>query len=145
MYTGEFGKLNVLAGVRIEATDATYGNYLTTTDAAGNSTTAFVNNSKKYTNVFPTVQLKYEFSNDLQLRATYSTGIARPGFSQAGGNAGVDFTATPRPVYSAGNPDLKPTTGNNFDLSLEYYLPHGGIPDRGLRQGVQELHLRATY
>lgn len=127
MYTGEFGKLNVLAGVRIEATDATYGNYLTTTDAAGNSTTAFVNNSKKYTNVFPTVQLKYEFSNDLQLRATYSTGIARPGFSQAGGNAGVDFTATPRPVYSAGNPDLKPTTGNNFDLSLEYYLPHGGI------------------
>ncbi len=127
MYTGEFGKLNVLAGVRIEATYATYGNYLTTTDAAGNSTTAFVNNGKKYTNVFPTVQLKYEFSNDLQLRATYSTGIARPGFSQAGGNAGVDFTATPRPVYSAGNPNLKPTTGNNFDLSLEYYLPHGGI------------------
>lgn len=126
MYTGEFGKLNVLTGVRLEATDATYGNYLTTTDATGNSTTSFVNNSKKYTNLFPTVQFKYEFSNDLQLRATYSTGIARPGFNQAGGNAGLDFTGV-RPVYTAGNPDLKPTTGNNFDLDLEYYLPHGGI------------------
>ena len=126
MYTGDFGKLGVLTGVRIEVTDATYGNYLTTTLADGTSITNFVNNGKKYTNVFPTVQFKYSFSNDLQLRATYSTGIARPGFTQAGGNAGVDFTGT-RPVYSAGNPNLKPTTGNNFDLNLEYYLPHGGI------------------
>jgi len=131
MYTGEFGKLNVLTGVRIEATDATYGNYLTTTDASGNSTTSFVNNGKKYTNVFPTLQFKYEFSNDLQMRATYSTGIARPGFNQAGGNAGLDFTGV-RPVYTAGNPDLKPTTGNNFDLDLEYYLPHGGVVQVGV-------------
>jgi TonB-dependent receptor len=131
MYTGDFGKLGVLTGVRIEVTDATYGNYLTTTLADGTSTTNFVNNGKKYTNVFPTVQFKYSFSNDLQLRATYSTGIARPGFTQAGGNAGVDFTGT-RPVYSAGNPNLKPTTGNNFDLDLEYYLPHGGIIQVGV-------------
>ena len=132
MYTGEFGKLNVLTGVRIEATEAIYGNYLTTIDAGGNSTTTFVNNRKTYTNVFPTLQFKDEFSNDLQLRATYSTGIARPGFNQAGGNAGLDFTASPRPVYTAGNPDLKPTTGNNFDLDLEYYLPHGGILQIGV-------------
>lgn len=131
MYTGEFGKLGVLTGVRIEATDAVYGNYLTTTPATGPSVTTFVNNGKKYTNVFPTLQLKYKFTDDLQLRATYSTGIARPGFSQAGGNAGVDFTGV-RPVYTAGNPDLKPTTGDNFDIDLEYYLPHGGIVQIGL-------------
>jgi TonB-dependent receptor len=127
MYTGTYGKLDVLAGVRVETTDATYGNYLTTTDTAGNSTVTFVNKNKTYTNAFPTVQLKYTFDPKLQFRATYSTGIARPGFSQAGGNAGVDFTAAPRPVFSAGNPDLKPTTGDNFDIDIEYYLPHGGI------------------
>jgi TonB-dependent receptor len=131
MYTGEFGKLNVLTGVRIEATDAVYGNYLLTTPSTGPSINTFVNNGKKYTNVFPTLQFKYTFTNDLQFRATYSTGIARPGFNQAGGNAGIDFTGT-RPVYSAGNPDLKPTTGNNFDIDLEYYLPHGGIIQIGL-------------
>ena len=127
MYTATYGKLGVLAGVRVEETDATYGNFLTTTDLAGNPTVSSVSRNKKYTNVFPTLQLKYAFEPNLQLRATYSTGIARPGFSQAGGNAGVDFTTTPRPQYSAGNPDLKPTTGNNFDLDLEYYLPGGGI------------------
>jgi TonB-dependent receptor len=30
-------------------------------------------------------------------------------------------------TITIGNPDLKPTTGNNFDLDLEYYLPRGGI------------------
>jgi len=132
MYTGQFDKLGVVTGVRIEATDATYGNFLTVTDAAGNATTSFVNNKKSYTNLFPTLQLKYAFEPNLLLRATYSTGIARPGFSQAGGNAGVDFTTAPRPVFSAGNPKLKPTTGNNFDLDLEYYLPNGGIVQVGV-------------
>ena len=117
MYTVDYGKLGVLAGVRVEATEATYGNF---------QSGAFVTNKKKYTNVFPTVQLKYAFEPNLLLRATYSTGIARPGFSQAGGNAGVDFSGN-RPVFTGGNPNLKPITGNNFDLDLEYYLPNGGI------------------
>jgi TonB-dependent receptor len=132
MYTTSIGKLGVLAGVRVEKTDATYGNFLTTTDAAGNDTVTAVSHSKSYTNIFPTLQFKYALQPDMQIRATWSTGIARPGFSQAGGNAGVDFTTSPRPVYSAGNPDLKPTTGNNFDLDFEYYLPGGGIVQAGV-------------
>ena len=127
MYTTTVGKLGALAGVRVEATQATYGNFLTATDAAGNSTVSFVDHKKNYVNAFPTVQLKYSVMDNLQIRATYSTGIARPGFTQAGGNAGVDFTTSPRPQYSAGNPNLKPTTGNNFDLDIEYYMPNGGI------------------
>ncbi len=131
MYTTDIGKLGVLAGARIEATDATYGNFLTTTDISGNPTVSFVNHSKSYINIFPTVQLKYTLTPNLQVRATYSTGIARPGFTQAGGNAGVDFTTSPRPQYTSGNPDLKPTTGNNFDVSIEYYLHNGGIIQAG--------------
>ena len=130
MYTGTFDKLGVMAGLRVEKTDATYGNFLTTTDAAGDHV-RFVNNSKSYTNLFPTVQLKYTIQPELQVRATYSTGIGRPGFTQAGGNASVDFTGT-RPAFVAGNPDLKPTTGNNFDLDIEYYLPNGGILQAGV-------------
>lgn len=132
MYTTSIGKLGVMAGVRVEKTDVTYGNFLTTTDAAGNATITSVSNAKSYTNIFPTVQLKYAIQPDLQVRATYSTGIARPGFSQAGGNAGIDFTASPRPVFTAGNPALKPTTGNNFDVDIEYYMPGGGILQAGV-------------
>ena len=132
MYTGEAGPLGVLAGLRLEKTDARYGNFLTTTDTAGNTTVSSVSHAKSYTNLFPTVQLRYQVQPNLLVRATWSTGIARPGFSQAGGNAGVDFTASPRPQYSAGNPDLKPTTGNNFDLDVEYYMPGGGILQLGV-------------
>ena len=132
MYTTEIGRLGVLTGARIEATDATYGNFLTTTDQAGANTTTFVTRPKSYIDVFPTVQLKFRIMNNFQARATYSTGIARPGFSQAGGDAGVDFTTSPRPQYSAGNPNLKPTTGNNFDFDLEYSLPNGGIIQAGV-------------
>jgi len=132
MYSFELGKWDVLAGARIEQTQATYGNYLTTTDAPGNSTTAFVKNPKTYTDVFPTLQGKYEIDDTTQFRATYSTGIARPGFLQAGGNAGVDFTTSPRPQYTTGNPNLKPTTGNNFDVDIEHYLSNGGIIQIGL-------------
>jgi len=140
MYTTEIGKLGVLTGARIEATDATYGNFLTTTafDPAhpldpnfATSMVSFVQRQNSYINVFPTVQFKYLITSKLQVRATYSTGIARPGFTQAGGNAGVDFTTSPRPVSTAGNPNLKPTTGNNFDVDVEYYMPNGGIFQAG--------------
>ncbi len=133
LYTTDIGKLGVLTGVRVEATDATYGNFLTTTDASGNDTVSFVNHSKSYVNAFPTVQLKYRFAPNFQIRATYSTGIARPGFTQAGGNASVDYsTGSVYPQVSTGNPNLQPTTGNNFDFDVEYYLPNGGILQAGV-------------
>jgi TonB-dependent receptor len=132
MYTFDIGKWGILAGARVEQTKETYGNYLTTTDASGNSTTTFVTNPKTYTNVFPTLQGKYEIDDSTQLRITYSTGIARPGFTQAGGDAGVDFTTSPRPQATKGNPNLKPTTGNNFEVDFEHYMPYGGILQIGL-------------
>jgi TonB-dependent receptor len=79
-----------------------------------------------YINAFPTVQLRYDFTPRIVLRATYSTGIARPGFNQNTTAASVDLTQDPA-IISRGNPDLKPTFGENFDLSLEDYLPNGGI------------------
>ena len=132
MYSTEIGKLGVLTGVRVEHTEETYGNYVSNNGPLANAPLTFVQAYKGYTNFFPTVQFKYEVSNNLQARLTWSTGIARPGFSQAGGNASVDFTTSPRPVYTKGNPDLKPTTGNNFDLDIEYYMPGGGILQVGL-------------
>ena len=93
---------------------------------------SYVSASKSYTNAFPTVQLKYQVQPDLLVRATYSSGIARPGFTQAGGYAAAVFSSGATPTVTRGNPDLQPTTGNNFDLDIEYYLPGGGILELGL-------------
>jgi TonB-dependent receptor len=125
MYNFSVGKLGVLAGARVEHTEATYSNF--GFDADGNNTGA-QSQKRNYTNVFPTVQLRYPFTPELVARATYSTGIARPGFSQVAQPISID---TDNGIVTIGNPSLKPTYGNNFDLSLERYLPHGGILSLG--------------
>ncbi|MBU6299052.1 MAG: TonB-dependent receptor [Alphaproteobacteria bacterium] len=129
MYTGDFGPWGVLAGVRVESTNAKYGFY--NFDQNGNPVPPpdnFTRLTHNYTNVFPTLQLRYNFTSDLIARATYSTGVGRPGFNQVAGATTVDATTG---HISTGNPDLKPTTGNNFDLDVEYYLNDGGIAQFG--------------
>ena len=125
-YQATIGKAALLAGARVENTQAAYGNYAF--DADGNNL-GFSLNRKDYTNVFPTVQLRYAFAADLQIRATYSTGIGRPGFNQVTGAVTVDAV---NDVITTGNPNLKPITGSNFDLDVEYYPPGGGIAQIGV-------------
>jgi TonB-dependent receptor len=128
-YMGQWGHWGLLAGVRVEATAATYGAFVF--DANGNP--SFDNRPVGYINAFPTVQLKYNFSPTLVARATYSTGISRPGFEQNTSAASVDITTIPgTALITRGNPNLQPTYGQNFDLDLEYYLPAGGIVEVGL-------------
>ena len=130
-YTGRIGPWGFLAGVRVEATSAVYGGYIQTTNPDGSSANTFEDREANYVNAFPTVQVRYDFSPQMTLRATYSTGIARPGFNQNTTAASVDLTQDPVAV-SRGNPNLRPTLGNNFDLSFEDYLPGGGILQLGL-------------
>ena len=126
-YEAEIGKLGVLAGVRVEAARAQYGAY---SDDNAAETPAFVTRDENYTNAFPTVQLRYRIDPTLQLRATYSTGIGRPGFLQNSAITSSNHDPT-GPVITQGNPDLKPTMGNVFDVDLEWLLPNAGIVQVG--------------
>lgn len=123
-YTGRVGPWGLLAGVRVEKTQAKYGSPFTDP----NDVTTFLSAGHDYTDVFPTLQLRYTVSDDVIIRATYSTGIGRPGFNQVTGAAQASGTvAGGDAAVTAGNPTLRPTTGDNFDLSFEWYLPRGGI------------------
>ena len=134
-YETTIGKWSLLAGVRVEATAARAamaGSYSRPPTTVRAPTLAFVRpESDNYTDVFPTVQLRYQVTNDFQVRATYSTGIGRPGFLQNTAATSSNHDVTD-PQITQGNPDLHPTTGNNFDLSLEFYLPKGGILQFGV-------------
>ena len=127
-YQAHIGKLGLMAGVRVEATRARYGGW---SDDNSSQTFALVTQNENYTNAFPTAQLRYEIQPNLLLRATYSTGIGRPGFLQNTASMSSNHDPTD-PQISQGNPALKPTTGNNFDVDFEWYLPHGGILQFGL-------------
>lgn len=126
-YSTSFGALDVVGGVRVEATDGTYR--ANDVDQDGNLIGPHIA-KHSYTNVFPDLSLKYQASENLQLRASFSTAIARPGFNQITAARTIDVqNATP--VITQGNPDLKPTLGRSIDLMASYSLPHGGVVSAG--------------
>lgn len=146
-YSGTFGGLGVLAGVRLEHTRAAYAGTVKTTDANGNVSYAPAETRHNYTNVFPTAQLRYQVSPKAVVRATYSTGIARPGFFQTLQSSSVDVGGG---SVSTGNPALKPITSNNFDVSFELYLPNSGIFsvgafDKELKNYIVTRTVRGPY
>jgi TonB-dependent receptor len=125
-FTARYGKWGVLAGLRVEATHATYGGNLYDSDTDINTPTSV---RTSYTNYFPTLQGRYDVLDNLVARATYSSGIARPGFDQIDPGATVSVINA---SVTVGNPALKPTIGQNFDLTLEYYPGDGQIAAAGL-------------
>jgi TonB-dependent receptor len=125
-YSGRFGQAGVLAGVRVESTHATYRGNLYNSDTDTNTPAT---QSNSYSNVFPTVQGRYYFSDELVGRVTYATGIARPGFDQITPGAAISVSSA---TVTVGNPALKPTIGQNFDATLEYYPGAGQIAAAGV-------------
>lgn len=128
-YSGTFGKLGVLGGVRFEATRDRAGAFATGTDKAGNPFASPISTRNSYQNFFPSLQLRYAFASDLILRAAYSTTIGRPGFNQSNPALSINVGSG---IVTTGNPSLRPTTANNFDFDIEKYLLHAGILSVGV-------------
>ncbi len=90
----------------------------------------------EFTRVLPSINLVFAPSSRTKLRAGYNITLDLPSFNalRASGSVGVATTANPAstPTNSlpgiftnftaeTGNPLLRPTISNNFDLSFEYY------------------------
>lgn len=131
MNTINFRNFRLQAGVRIESTrDDLHALILNFDPATGN----FVPppqplaTSNSYINAFPSVQAQYRFGNDTVLRAAYGMGIARPNFGDVAPFQSYDPNANQTVPVSAGNPKLKPTHAQDFDVLVEHYFnPHGLI------------------
>jgi TonB-dependent receptor len=130
MNTISFGKLRLQAGIRVESThDTLLANQLDlTTDPIG--VTPFPQDNS-YINVFPSVQAQYRFGSDTILRSSYGMGIARPNFGDTAPFQVFDPTSNPNVPVSSGNPDLKPTHAQNFDVLIEHYLKPLGLIQGG--------------
>jgi iron complex outermembrane receptor protein len=90
----------------------------------------------RFTRFLPSVNLEYAPTTNTKVRGGYNVTLDLPTFNalRASGSVGVATTnaATPGgiPIFSnftadTGNPLLKPTMSNNFDLSFEWY-PRAG-------------------
>jgi len=133
MNTISFGRLRLQTGVRIESTGDNLRANKITLDSSGNLAAVVpVVNNNSYVNAFPSVQAQYRFGSDTVLRAAYGMGIARPNFGDIAPFFIDNGPGSSFPEFSQGNPKLKPTRGQNFDILLEHYLKPLGLIQGGI-------------
>ena len=96
-----------------------------------------ITGSTSYTDILPSLNLRFKLAKALQLRLAASKAMTRPDITQlnsymkigtswtGGANSGegqfAGFTAS-----TGGNPALKPMTANQFDAALEWYFSQTG-------------------
>lgn len=127
MNTITLGRVRLQGGLRFEGTQGSFlGNQvLLNPDGSWNSTLP-VPGQQNYVDVLPSVQFQYTFEANTKLRLAYGRGIARPNFSDLPPFAVIDPSSVPTGV-TEGNPSLKPTHANNYDILFEHYLKTVGI------------------
>jgi TonB-dependent receptor len=133
-------KLSVLAGVRFENTA---NSYKTLSIESVNQE----RDETSYSNIFPSIHATYRVNDNTNFRVAYSSGIARPNYLDL---VPVVHRDDDERKISKGNPDLKPTTSNSFDLMFEKYssnlgLLSGGVFYKKLSDKIVSKKISETY
>lgn len=82
-------------------------------------------NEFSYDNFLPSAQIKYNFNTNTLLRVAYSTGFTRPPFSAL--IPGPDVVNIDERTITRKNPEIAPSTVNNFDIIFEKYSKNLGV------------------
>ncbi len=102
-------KINFVAGARMEHTNQGYELLY----PAGEQ---YPVGEQIYTDLLPSVQLKYKIVNNHFLKGTYYKAINRPGFFEI-----VPYRVTNEEYAERGNPNLKRAIADNIDLRYECF------------------------
>ncbi|MCJ2184813.1 TonB-dependent receptor, partial [Novosphingobium sp. 1949] len=127
-------RLNVLAGLRFDATRNTIGLWAENEnlDASAQASDGYerVHRRASYAYLLPSLIASYDMDHGLVLRAGYSRTIGRPNFNYYAISETIglpDDSEDNTIAITRGNPDLKPRTSHNFDVSFEWYPSRGSM------------------
>jgi iron complex outermembrane receptor protein len=122
------------AGVRVVRTQQTAVgvipdlNNITFQPSAGSATrvpsAGLLTVNRNYLDVLPSLNLKYDLTNDLLLRLAASRTMSRPTLSQISPTVTASGSTQ---SLTAKNPYLDPFRSNNVDLAAEWYFNEGGL------------------
>jgi len=107
----------VQAGVRYTDVDTDF----VFTDRYDGRVTSASNGTSRF---LPSATLRYEITDDFRIRFNYGETLRRPAFGDLNPNPNLvgDLTNVGRGSGGAGNPNLRPTSARNYDLSAEWYF-----------------------
>ena len=129
MNTLEFGRIRLQTGLRLEATHEDLSGNKVEFDALGNlQPVTPIRKNYSYLDPLPSVQVRFALGHDAAIRAVYGRGIARPNYGDLTPTFNSDLAAG---QIGTGNPDLKPTHANNYDLLFEKTLRPLGLIQAG--------------
>ena len=130
-------KLSALVGGRYEMIDLEYNAMEYKEDIDGNGTYSPKTVTSNSGEFLPNLQFKYAALTNMNLRMSFSRGMARPEFNRLSPNDEVSVTSDGDVVYR-GNPDLRPEKTWNFDVLGEYFFKDVGVLSTGVFYKVIE-------
>lgn len=141
MNTVDVGRLRINTGLRLENTAVHFSGNVASTPgdatgkATGPATLRRVNGTQNYTDLFPSVQLRYEVDTASNLRFAVTRGIARANYSDLAPHLTGEVCPSCALKFSnlsAGNPDLKPQHAWSVDALAEHFISSTGVLSAGV-------------
>lgn len=112
----DFDRGQLVVGLRAENFRSTNSGTVQT----GASTFEALTFEQDYTDLFPSINLKFDLRDDVVVRLAAQRSLARPSFGEVRIGASINDTASPGTI-SGGNPALDPEYIWGFDGSVEFY------------------------
>jgi TonB-dependent receptor len=131
---GQFaiGDFTIVGGARVEHTTTDVQRWqLIDNEDTGQEQLETETTESSYTNLLPSLHVRYSPINNLIFRLAWSNSIGRPDYEDLAGFREIEFKEVESGVYRGnveeGNPNLVPYKSMNIDASGEYYFSSGGI------------------
>lgn len=105
----KYGDWRVMGGVRVENTEFGW-------ETDGPPQLVGRTGSIDYTDILPSLHLRYSPVNEFNVKASYFKSIARPNFFEV-----IPYQINEDDFRERGNPDLQRTRADNYDVRFEYY------------------------
>ncbi|AWI08749.1 TonB-dependent receptor [Ereboglobus luteus] len=86
---------------------------------------------KSYDDIYPNIQLKYDLTPNITLRASYNKSITRQKFDHLLPGYTLTVNSSNEYEITMNNPDLKPIYYDNYDFGVEFYTKGGGMLSLG--------------
>jgi TonB-dependent receptor len=127
--------MRLVGGVRVEQTrNDIRANAVELVEGQDDTTVTVTPTSfdRDYTDVLPSVNLRYEVQPDVLLRAGVYRSLVRPRVGQLAPRFRVEENEDGDREGEFGNPNLKPFDAWNFDLSAEWYFGRSSVLQAGV-------------
>ena len=111
----EYGNVELIGGLRVEATDVESTGYVLEDDTA-----VEIEDGGDYVTWLPSLLANWNVRDDLKIRGSVTRALGRPEYNDVAPNANYSEELGIANL-SIGNPDLEPRTSWNYDASIEWY------------------------